>query len=145
MTKLSFIRSTIAALVISAATAVLFSALLMFFSGSAALQLATTAATFAYLVYLLSNTETKFGKLSTLTSFVLISGAALYLSPSLLITATLNVGFIWLVRAVYYHSNVLVAFADLIISLVAFTAAVGAALQSQSVFLAFWSFFLRRQ
>ncbi len=142
MTNLPFFRSVIIALLISAATAVLYLSVSLIFDQFTAIQLCTSAATLAYLVYLLGQTKVRFGRVSTIGVFLACTLLAWFISPSILLSAAFNVGFIWLVRAVYYHSSALVALADLVISIVTFTAAIAAAFQSHSIFLAFWSFFL---
>jgi len=142
MIKLPFLRSVVVALLISGATAVLYLSLSLIFDKVTALQACTSAATLAYVLYLLGQSDTRFGRVSTVGIFLACTFLAWLLTPSTLLLAAFNVGVIWLVRAVYYHNNVLVALADLVISVITFTAAIAAALQSNSLFLALWSFFL---
>jgi hypothetical protein len=68
--------------------------------------------------------------------------AAAFFSPSLLVYLTVHVGMVWLIRALYYTAGVLPALLDLGLSALALAAAVWAAGQTGSVFLAVWSFFL---
>lgn len=142
MHNLPFLRSVIMALLISAATAVLYLSLSLIVDQVSAIQLCTSAATLAYLVYLLCQADARYGRISTIGAFLTCTLLAAFLWPSTLELAAFNVGFIWLVRAVYFHKHALLALSDLVISVVTFTAAIAAALQSNSIFLAFWSFFL---
>jgi len=65
-----------------------------------------------------------------------------YVWPSLVIYCVMNVAFIWLVRAVYYHSNALLVLFDLCVCVLSLLVAFVVLLQSGSFFLSLWSFLL---
>ena len=142
MTSLGFFRSAVVALIISIAAVVLFYCTTILFSNGEAIRLTISAATFGYICYLLSSAEVSFGKLTIVATYLAGTAAMLLVWPDIVLFALFHVGFIWLVRTVYYHNNIFCALADLAFSTVSFIAAVGAVLQSNSVFLSFWSFFL---
>jgi len=142
MIALSFFRSTLIALLVSATASVLYLSLSLLFDHLVAIQVSSSFATLAYLFYLLSQAEVHFGRVSSVGAFLVCSLLVWFVSPPLLVLSIFNVGFIWLVRTIYFHNNAFLAVADLAFSVIAFTAALAAATQSQSVFLAFWSFFL---
>lgn len=142
MTTLSFFRSALVALVLSISASLIYFSSSMFFSSGMAIRLTLSAVTFGYVLYLLSKTNTAFGKLSFISLYLVSSALLLILWPVTLEHALFSVGFIWLVRTVYYHSNFFYALIDLVFSAVSFTAALGAIAQSHSIFMSFWSFFL---
>jgi len=50
--------------------------------------------------------------------------------------------FIWLVRSVYYHSNTVLVLFDFAASLISMVLAIAALIESHSMFMCLWSFFL---
>lgn len=142
MASLSFFRSALIALALSAAASVIYLSATTFFGTDLAIRLTISAVTFGYILYLLGKADVAFGKISFISVYLVSIAAFLYLWPDIVVYALCHVGFIWLVRTVYYHSNFFYALADLVLSVVGFGAALGAVMQSHSVFMSFWSFFL---
>jgi len=142
MTSLSFLRSVAIALILSISASVIYLSMITLFSNDFAIRTTISVVTFGYVLYLLSNADSSFGKLSFISLYIVCASFLLFAWPLTLDHALFSVGFIWLVRTVYYHSNFFYALADLIFSVVCFTAALGAVAQSHSVFMSFWCFFL---
>ena len=142
MTSLSFLRGVAIALILSVSASVLYFSMITLFSTGFAIRTTISVVTFGYVLYLLSNAGSSFGKLSFISLYIVCASFLLFAWPLTLDHALFSVGFIWLVRTVYYHSNFFYALADLVFSVVCFTAALGAVAQSHSVFLSFWCFFL---
>ncbi len=142
MSSLSFIRSTVVAVLLSIAASAIYYSMTILFSNEFSIRLVISIVTFAYIFYLLTEAEMSFGKLSFGTAYILSTAAMVALNPPLLAFALFHVGFIWLIRTVYYHHYFLLSLIDLVFSIVSFTAAIGAILHSHSLFISFWSFFL---
>ena len=147
MNSLSFTRSAIVAFVISAVVALgyfLMNGVLNHLGVDKHLfvRFCLSLATLLYLVYLLKHATTSFGKVSVLTLYFLTHLVSFYVWPSLVIYCVMNVAFIWLVRAVYYHSNALLVLFDLCVCVLSLLVAFVVLLQSGSFFLSLWSFLL---
>lgn len=147
MNTLSFTRSAIVALLISVAISIayFFSTAFLNADGlgaSLAIRACLSAATCLYLLYLLKHADVSFGKLSVMSIYVVTTLAMLYWWPTLFIYSAINVGFIWLVRTVYYHSNIVFVALDFLACVISLVIAVAALMQSHSMFMCLWSFFL---
>lgn len=142
MTSISFIRSAVVALLLSVSASIIYLSIATLSDNALAIRTTISIVTLGYVLYLLSKTDVTFGKFSFISVYLVCICALLFASPALIDYALFHVGFIWLVRTVYYHNNFLYALIDLAFSVVSFTAALGATLQSQSVFMSFWCFFL---
>lgn len=142
MHSLSFFRSAVVALILSISASLIYFSMITLFTNGLAIRITISAVTFGYLLYLLNKKDTEFGKLSFISLYLISSTLLLLFWPVTLEHALFSVGFIWLVRTVYYHNNFFCALVDLVFSVVSFTAALGAIAQSHSIFMSFWSFFL---
>jgi len=142
MPSISFFRGALAALILSIAAAAIYFCATTLLDSALAIRLTMSAVTLGYLLVLLSNSEVSFGKVSFVSFYIVGAILIIYLWPSTLTYALYHVGYIWLVRTVYYHNSFLPALADLVYSVLSFTAALGAIQQSHSIFISFWSFFL---
>ncbi len=138
----SFLNGVIVALVLSLSAAVGFAALTTVMFPGLVVRLLIAGLGLAYVLYLLSQTSARIGRVTTVSLWGIGAFAAAVFSPSLLVYLIVHVGMVWLVRALYYSAGVLPALLDLGLSLLALAAAVWAAGQTGSVFLAVWSFFL---
>ncbi len=96
----------------------------------------------AYVVYLLSRSRERTGRIITLVLWAVIAVATWFMGPPLSLYLVIHVGMLWLIRSLYLYSSALSALADLGLSALSLAAAVWAASQSGSVFLAVWCFFL---
>lgn len=96
----------------------------------------------AYVFFLLHCTPERVGRVTTLAGWTLASLAGWLWLPGVLSFLALNLGLIWLVRALYHQAGVLAALADLGLNAVALLAAAWALSTSGSLFLGIWSFFL---
>ena len=96
----------------------------------------------AYLLYLLSRSAEKLGRVTTLTCWAAMTAIAWWLAPPLPLYLLIHVGAVWLIRSLYFYSGVLPALMDLGLGALSVSAAVWAISRSGSVFLATWCFFL---
>ena len=139
MNRPSFIEGVVLALVMSIIGAVATATLPMLL-GAATGRLVVAALAAAYMTYLLRRSREKTGRVVVpcLWLAATLGAWALLPFPGFVL---LQVGLVWLVRVMYFHSGALAALADLGLSVFALAAAVWA-LGSGSWLLAVWSFFL---
>ena len=142
MTSLNFFRGATVGLLISIMASATYFLATFFFSEGLALRATISAAALVYISYLLHRSGAAFGKVSIISLYLLSVLALLYLWPSIVVYALFHVGFIWLVRTIYFQDNFLYAFADLVFSVMSFAATLVAIFHSHSVFMSFWCFFL---
>jgi hypothetical protein len=110
-------------------------------AGSAiALRLVVAGVAAAYVLYLLSRSEDRAGRIAVFACWLGAAGASA-LVPGVVLFVMVHVLLIWLVRALYFHAGVLAALADLGLSLLALSAAVWAG-ETGSLFVCLWTFFL---
>ena len=96
----------------------------------------------AYILYLLSRSREKVGRVTTLTLWSALAAATWWVAPPLPLYLLIHVGAMWLVRSLYFYSGVLPAVMDLGLNALSIAAAVWALGHSGSIFLATWCFFL---
>ena len=142
MKRLSFGNGVVIALLLSLAAAAIFAALTPVLSTYTLICTIISLATLAYQLLLLRSSGIRFGRATICGAALVIMVLAFYLAPPLAVFALLHIGLIWLTRCFYYHSSIFIALGDLGISLLGFAAAIWAIQHSNSLFLAFWCFFL---
>ena len=142
MKRPSFLQGVLVALVLSFFGSALFAALAPVFGGVTVLRLLIALLGLAYVLYLISRSTARVGRLLTLALW--LSGSALtwLLAPPLAVYALLHVGMASLIRSLYLYASVLSALLDLGLCALSVTAAVGTMAHSGSLFLALWCFFL---
>ena len=111
-------------------------------AAGAVLQLLIAAVGLAYLLYLLSRSRERLGRITVVVCWTLLTVVIWFIDPPLMPHLLAQIGFIWLIRSLYFYSSVLPALADLMLNGLSLTAAVWAARQTGSVFLSLWCFFL---
>lgn len=140
--KPGFFEGVALAFVAALVSTVAFEALAMVFYSGMMLKFFISLGSFSYIGYLLWRSPERNGRLSITAAWLSLSGLAWILSPSLIAYTLIQLIMIWLVRSLYYHSNLITALADLgLIGLGLLTAA-WSWLQTGSVFIAIWCFFL---
>ncbi len=138
----SFWRETVLALLISAATAIIFEFTRPMLGGATALRLGLLAAATAYLAVLLGTASGRSGRLLAAAAWMALAGALLLFNPSLGAWLILPAGFIWLLRSLFSYRRMLPALADAGLTGLALISAVVAAGHSHSLFLSLWCYFL---
>lgn len=142
MKKPSFFEGVAVALLIAVVSAAAtFVAGQLFFSDTL-LYLLISIIGFAYVCYLLARSGEKTGRVSVVLVWFFLSLAGFLFLPSFVFFAVLQLGFIWLLRSLYFHNSVLAAIADLGLFMLAFIVAAWSWFNTQSVFISVWSFFL---
>ncbi len=100
------------------------------------------AATLIYLLYLLKRSNARVGRVVVIVGWGLISLACWFFNIALFEQVLVQAGIIWLTRSLYFHASIVAALLDLILIVMASGAAVWAAIQTDSLITAVWSFFL---
>jgi len=142
MKRPTFLEGVGVAIAASIAGGVLFSAFGLVFAGSVASRLLIAGIGLAYVIYLLSRSDERVGRVAVLSLWLAMAGAVWLLSPSLPIYLLLHVGMLWVIRSLYFYSSVLSSLADLSVNGLSVAAAFWAAVQTGSVFMSIWCFFL---
>lgn len=142
MKRPGFFQGVGVALLATVLGELMFVALTPLLGSLSALQVVIASASFGYLLYLLRASGERLGLLTTLALWLGITVATAWMGPPLMLYLLIHVAMIWLVRALYFHASLLTALADLGLNALAVAAVVWATLQSGSLMLALWCFFL---
>lgn len=142
MRRPGFLQGVLVAAVASFFGGALYAALIAVVGAGAALRLLIALLGLAYVLYLLSCSATRVGRVVTVAGWLAVSAATWLLAPPLALYAVVHVGLIWLVRSLYLYSSVVCALADLGLAVLGTLVAVGTIEHTGSLFLALWSFFL---
>lgn len=137
-----FLEGVLVAAILAICGDVIFGVLPWFFNPWQAQVAVITLLSLAYLFYLLRRAPETTGRVSFITLWTVLSLAALAYGLPTGLYLLLQLGCIWLARALYFRAGVFGALADLGLHALAAAAAVWAYSRSGSVLLSLWSFFL---
>lgn len=112
------------------------------FANSLLIKLMISGLTLAYLLYLLSRSKDRVGRVSVVTLWSLMTISLWLFWPSITIFILFNLIAIWLVRSLYFYSSLFSSLADLALNGASVAIALGAASHTGSLFLTLWCFFL---
>lgn len=112
------------------------------FGRTGTLYLLVSGISFVYLVYLLTRSNQRVGRITTVVLWMVVTGLAWIAGLPLILLALVQVGFIWLARSLYFYSSVLAALADLGLVALSLMTAYWSAAHTGSLFLGVWTFFL---
>lgn len=142
MKRPSFFQGVIVAAVLGFFASAIVATLTPFVGLGAVIRLVIPALGLAYLLYLLSRSAERLGRVTTLSAWTVLAAVTWWLAPPLPLYMLIHAGALWLVRSLYFYSGVLPALMDLGLSTLSISATVWAITRSGSVFLATWCFFL---
>jgi hypothetical protein len=142
MKRPSFFHGVLVAAVLGFFASAIVATLTPFVGLGAVLRLVIPALALAYLLYLFGRSKERVGRVTTLFLWSALAAITWWVAPPLPFYLLIHVGAIWLVRSLYFYSGVMPALLDLGLSSLSISAAVWAIVQSGSVFLATWFFFL---
>lgn len=142
MTRPSFFEGVLVAGVASLSASVLHAALGILTSGPMALRCVIAGIGLGYLLYLLSRTTERVGRVTTLVAWTLAAAAAWGLGLPILPYLYLHLGLIWLIRSLYFHASLLAGAADLGVTGLGLAAGLWAGVHTGSVLLSVWCLFL---
>jgi hypothetical protein len=138
----TLMQGLLVALLLSFFGGVVHTALSLVWPAEAGLRLVIALVALAYLLYLLSSSRVRTGRLVATVLWGLVTAGLLYGAPSLLTYTLVHIGLIWLLRSLYHYRVLLPLLADLGLCALGLCTALWALSQSGSLFLALWSFFL---
>lgn len=138
----TFLGGVALAFILAAAGAASFAALTTVSTSEFAIRAISTVLGGAYLLYLLSRSEERAGRIVTIAVWLAGVVATAVFVTSLPLFLVCHVTMIWLVRTLYFHGSFVTALLDLGVAALALAAAIWAARTSASVFLTIWCFFL---
>ncbi|MGB5259112.1 MAG: hypothetical protein WBO34_01155 [Gammaproteobacteria bacterium] len=142
MRRPTFLEGVAVALAVSLVGSMLYTALDTLFPGVPVLRLLIAGIGLAYVIYLLSRTPERVGRVTATAAWLLVAGVLWFTQPPLLLYVCGHLGAIWLIRSLYFYSSALSALADLGLNGVGLAAAIWAVTRTGSVFLGIWCFFL---
>ncbi len=142
MKRPGFFEGVGVALSASLAGGVLFTALADLFAGGFVLRGLIALLGLLYVAYLLRRSEERVGRITTLSLWLAAALGIWLLGLSLPLYLLAHLSLVWLVRSLYFHTGPIAALADLGLLLFGLAAAVWAWLETGSLGLAFWCFFL---
>jgi hypothetical protein len=138
----SFLQGVLFAAVLGFFASVMLVTLGPFFGHGLSLRLLIPALSLVYLLFLFSQSQERVGRVTTLLVWLGIAALAWWLELRLPLYLLIHVTLIWLVRSLYFHSNITSALLDFGLSALSAATAFWALSRTGSVFLACWSFFL---
>ena len=142
MKRPSFLHGVIVAAVFGFFASAVVATLTPFIGFGSVIRLVVPALGLAYLLYLMSRSKERLGRVTTLTLWSTLAVVAWWLAPPLPLYLLIHIAAVWLVRSLYFYSGVIPALMDLGLNALSISAAVWAITRSGSVFLATWCFFL---
>ena len=119
-----------------------YTALTTLFYSSWVLKLLVTALSFAYIIYLLSRTSERVGRVTTFGLWGVTATVIWLFDPPFTLYLLFHLGLIWLIRSLYFYASMISALADLALTAMSLAAATWAFIQTDSLFLTIWSLFL---
>lgn len=138
----SFTQGIIVALVASLIGSITHFTLSGFFSITVIAELLVSGLSLAYILYLLSKSKERIGRVSTVLVWSVITIVLWLSEPALSIFVLINLMMIWLARSLYFYSSLLSSGLDLILTVFSFATAIWAFAHTGSLFLTLWCFFL---
>lgn len=142
MKRPTFFEGVAVALVASVFGTAVFAVPAMMFAGSGVHRFVVAGISLAYVLYLLARSRERIGRVTVVAAWLMLAALAWWLALPLPAYIVAHVGMIWLIRSLYFHTSALSALADLGLNALAIAAAVWAGVQTHSLWLGIWCFFL---
>lgn len=142
MKRPSFFEGAFIGIIASIVGSTLFTTLSWMIPSATVMQLVITLIGFTYLIYLLSRSQEKVGRIVVLACWSVITAATWLISLPLVMIILTQISMLWLIRSLYFYSSIVPALIDLSITGISFTVAIATVFHTSSVFLGFWCFFL---
>ncbi|MFK7795634.1 MAG: hypothetical protein AB8B89_09810 [Gammaproteobacteria bacterium] len=142
MKRPSFFEGAFIGIIASIFGSTIFTTFSWFISSANVMQFVITLISFAYLIYLLSRSQEKLGRIIVLACWCVVTGAAWLISLPLIMFILTQISMLWLIRSLYFYSSIVPALIDLSMTAISFSVAVATVFHTSSIFLGFWCFFL---
>jgi hypothetical protein len=138
MKSVSFTEGVLLALVSSLVGAISYTALLPIADGEIAICITIACLGLGYIIYLLKRSGERIGLLSTIVIWAVMTATLFIFNPSPLLFLTVQLGFIWIIRSLYFYASVISALADLALVSFSLMATIWATYQTDSLLLSIW-------
>lgn len=138
----TFMEGTVVAAAASIAGAALFGTLTLSIASGPVLRLLVAGLSFAYVIYLLSRSSERIGRITVVAAWMVSALTIWWLTSSIVLYLLLHVILIWVIRSLYFHSGILGSIADLGVSTLALATGVSGGMYTGSVLVGIWCFFL---
>jgi small-conductance mechanosensitive channel len=137
-----FMEGVGVALLATIAGGVLFSVLTTVFVSDFVLRLLIAVTGLFYVLYLLHRSGEKVGRITSISVWLFAAAVVWLMGLSLPLYLMVHLGLVWLIRSLYFYSSLISALADFGLVLFGLASAVWAVLQTGSLSLGVWCFFL---
>ena len=138
----TFFEGIMIAIISSFIGSIAYFALSTIFSDSIIIRLLISGFGLAYLLYLLSRSRERIGRISVILIWSVMVITLWFFWPPITLFILFHMIAIWLVRSLYFYSSLFSALADLSLHGLSIAAAFWAASHTGSLFLTIWCFFL---
>lgn len=142
MKRPGFLEGVGVAIIASVAGGALFTLFATFFAGGLVLRVLIAALGLFYVLYLLRRSAERVGRLTTVAVWFAAALGIWLAGLTLPLYLLAHLALVWLVRALYFYSSLFSAVADLALVLFGVAAGVWAWLETGSLSISLWSFFL---
>jgi hypothetical protein len=142
MKEPTFLEGVSVALAASLIGSMLYTAMQVVLPGVPVLRLLIAGIGLAYMVYLLSRSPERVGRITAVAAWAVMTAVLWFTHPPLLLYVCVHLGSLWLIRSLYFYASALSALADLGLNGLGLAAAIWAVTRTGSVFLGIWCFFL---
>ena len=142
MKRPGFLHGVVVAAVLGFFASAVVATLTPFVGFGSVIRLLIPALGLAYLLYLMSRSKERLGRVTTLSLWSAMAVVTWWMAPTFPLYLLIHVAAVWLVRSLYFYSGVMPALMDLGLNALSISAAVWTITRSGSVFLATWTFFL---
>lgn len=113
-----------------------------FIRDSSLFTLLLSFSTCVYLIYLLKYSEAQIGRVMVMSTWAVITLGSGLLTIPFIEQVLIQAGLIWLVRSLYFHDSLWTALLDFGLILAGLAASTWAMMNTGSLAIALWSFFL---
>lgn len=137
-----FFQGALLAVLLSLGASAVYAVLVPVIGAGASLRLLIALCALVYILYLLSGSRERVGRITVLSVWAAVTGALYLLTLPVLLYAVAQAAMLWLIRALYFYSGVVPALADLGLNALALCAALWAGLHTHSFGVSVWCFFL---
>ncbi len=142
MNKPTFFQGVVVALTLSFVGSMLFVSLSQVVFPVPSLKGIIALVALCYTLYLLGRCKARTGRVTAAVTWLVVAAACWFGNLDVSSFVLVHIGMIWLVRSLFYHSSPITALVDLILTGLGFAASVWAMVETESLFLSLWCFFL---
>jgi hypothetical protein len=142
MKSSTLFEGIVVALIGSFIGSIIYYALSSLFSDSFLIRLLISGLSFGYILYLLNRSKERIGRITVIAVWSVSVISLWFIWPPITLFILMHVIAIWLVRSLYFYSNLFSSLADLALNGLSIAIAFWAAGHTGSLFLTIWCFFL---